>query len=130
MPTEPQSHSNEVVNAFLSAWAAALSAREFKVLSELFDESVLFVATGPTPLQGPTQIQAYYEQAPQGLSVQSSLIIATCPMADLVHAVVEVEFDAPGGISLQGRLGLSLIQRPQGWKVSSYQLSANRAASG
>jgi ketosteroid isomerase-like protein len=130
MTTEAQAHSSEIANAFLNAWAAALSAGNFKALSDLFDESALFVATGPNPLQGRSQIQAYYERAPRGLCVQASLLCATQPMPDLVHALSEVAFEAPGGVSLQGRLGLSLIERPQGWRVSFYQLIANRPAPG
>jgi ketosteroid isomerase-like protein len=130
MTNESQADSSEIANAFLDAWASALSAGNFNALSDLFDESALFVATGPNPLEGRSQIQAYYERAPRGLCVQASLLCATQPMPDLVHALSEVAFEAPGGVSLQGRLGLSLIQSPQGWRVSFYQLVANRPASG
>ena len=130
MTTEAQDQTDAVVNSFLGAWAAALLAGDFKALSDLFDESALFVATGPHPLQGRSQIQGYYEKAPQGLSVKASLLFATRPTADLVHALSDVAFEAPGGISLQGRLGLSLVRGLQGWRVSFYQLNANRPTSG
>jgi ketosteroid isomerase-like protein len=128
MTTETQVQTSEIVTAFLSVWTDALSAGDFKALSELFDESALFAATGPHPLQGRSQIQTYYEQAPQGLCVRTSVLFATRPVPDLVHALAEVAFEAPGGVSLQGRLGLSLIRSPQGWRVSFYQLTANRPA--
>lgn len=118
--------SSEVVSGFLHAWAAALSIRDFEALAHLFDETAVFVATGPLPLLGRAHIQAYYEQAPVGLRVQATLLCSTRPLSDLVHGIAEVAFDAPGGIALNARLGLSLVQRRSGWRVSAYQLQAHR----
>jgi len=121
---KPHTHASTsgIVNNFLSAWAAALSASDFKALAELFDEYALFVATTPTPLLGRDQIQTYYEQVPVGLHVKATLMCATRPNESLVHALSQVSFEAPGGVSLKGRLGLSMILGSHGWRVSFYQL--------
>jgi len=113
----------EVVGGFLQAWSAALAARNVDALAGLFDADALFSATAPEPLQGQAPIRAYYKNAPPGLRVQATLVCATQPLPGLVHGIADVAFEAPGGVALRGRLGLSLVLRPQGWRVSAYQLS-------
>jgi len=114
----------QVVSGFLQAWAAALAARDVDALAGLFDDTALFTATAPEPLHGRDQIHAYYKNAPAGLRVQATPRCATHPLPGLVHGIADVAFDAPGGVALHGRLGLSLVLRPQGWRVSAYQLTA------
>jgi hypothetical protein len=45
-------------------------------------------------------------------------------------ALLAGDFKALSDLSLQGRLGLSLVRGLQGWRVSFYQLNANRPTSG
>lgn len=123
MALEVDDNGAKVVSGFLLAWAAALAVRDFDALAELFDDTALFTAIAPEPLQGRAHIQAYYENAPAGLRAQATLLCATHPLPGLVHGIADVAFDAPGGVALRGRLGLSLVLRPQGWRVSAYQLS-------
>ncbi len=123
MELETDDSGADVVSGFLQGWAAAMAARDVDALAALFDHTALFTATAPEPLQGQAQIRAYYDKAPPGLRVQATLLRATHPLPGLVHGLAEVAFDAPGGVALRGRLGLSLVLRPHGWRVSAYQLS-------
>lgn len=112
-----------VLKDFLHAWAAALASRDGETLAGFFDETALFSATAPEPLLGRAQIRAYYENAPAGLRVQASPLCAVQPLPGLVHGIADVLFETPQGVALRGRLGLSLLLRPQGWRVSAYQLA-------
>ncbi|MEO8806441.1 MAG: nuclear transport factor 2 family protein [Burkholderiaceae bacterium] len=130
MTPEADGDGTRVLTGFLHAWSAAIAARDLQTLAALFDDDALFLATAPTPLRGCAQIRAYYEQAPAGLRVQRATVLcATRPLETLVHGIAEVAFEAPGGAALQGRLGLSLVLRPPGWRLSAYQLTARPAAS-
>lgn len=120
--------TDEIVTAFIRSWAANLGARDHRALLDLFHESALFFATVPMPLLGRSQIQTYYEQVPEGLVARASLLCATRPLYDLVHGLAEVIFEAPGGVLIQGRLGLSLVKTEGGWKASSYQLTVSQTA--
>lgn len=124
MALEVDDSGDHVVSGFLQAWAQALAARDVDALADLFDADALFTATAPDPLQGRARIKDYYTNAPAGLRVRATLLCATYPLPDLVHGIADVAFDAPGGVSLRGRLGLSLVLRTQGWRVSAYQLTA------
>lgn len=117
----------QVLENFLQAWTHAIARRDAQAIAALFDEHVLFTATAPEPLQGRSQVRAYYETAPAGLLAHVWNARAVMPRPDLVHGVTEVRFEAAGGIALQGRLGLSLVLRAQGWLVSAYQLSIQAA---
>jgi ketosteroid isomerase-like protein len=128
MAVEVDDSGARVVSGFLQAWSAALAARDVDALAGLFDHTALFTATAPEPLQGQAQIRAYYNKAPPALRVQATPSCATHPLPGLVHGIADVAFDAPGGVVLRGRLGLSLVLRPQGWRVSAYQLSVSTPA--
>lgn len=123
MGPEVDENATRVVNGFLQTWAAAIVARDVDTLTGLFDSAALFTATAPEPLRGQSQIRAYYYNAPPGLRVQARALCATQPLPGLVHGIADVAFEAPGGVALCGRIGLTLLMRVQGWRVSSYQLS-------
>ena len=123
MALEVDDSGAHVLSGFLQAWSQALAAPDVDALAGLFDAGALFTATAPEPLHGQAQIRAYYNNVPPGLRVQATPLCATHPLPGLVHGIADVAFGAPGGVALRGRLGLSLVLRPQGWRVSAYQLS-------
>lgn len=110
------------VSAFVEAWAAGIRARDAAAVADLFDEGVLFCATAPDVLHGREKVRTYYENLPQGLTPEAVILNEVSPIPGVVHGVVGVVFTAPG-VGFSGRIGVTLIHREAGWRVSQYHLA-------
>lgn len=98
-----------VATQILHRWSTAISQRDLDATAALFAPDAVFVATAPAPLIGQAQIRAYYAAAPEGLTVKTSLVLATA-QAEGLAIVADVIFDVPGGDVLSGRLCLACGQ--------------------
>ncbi|NTU60033.1 MAG: SnoaL-like domain-containing protein [Deltaproteobacteria bacterium] len=112
------------LSAFVDAWVAGIRARDAAALSVLFDPEVLFCATKPEVLVGREAVRGYYEGVPEGLDAEARILVERSPAPGVEHGVVEVAFSAPGGLRLNGRLGVTLVRREAGWLVSQYHLAS------